>query len=144
MKYALPCQSLEDRRLLVVRIADAQIQHLVETSRPEQRLVKQVWSIRCADDEHTTASLLPVAHAIQLSKQLRDDSVHNAATIALISTLRRNGVQLVEEHDTRPCISRALKDAAHVRLGLTNVHVKQFWSFDGEEVDTELCSDCLG
>ena len=110
----LPRQRLQNRRLLLMCIADAQIEHLIEAPRPEQRLVQQVRTIRRSNHKHAPATLLPIAHPVQLRQQLRDDAVHDPAAVALVPALRGHGVQLVEEDDAGSCITRALEDSADV------------------------------
>jgi hypothetical protein len=61
---SLSCQGLENGSLLLVRVADAKVKHLVESSGSQQSLIKQIWTVRSADDEHSTASVLAIAHAI--------------------------------------------------------------------------------
>lgn len=124
-------------------VADAEIQHLVEATWSQQRLVQEIRPVRRANDKDATAVLVPVAHAVQLRQQLRDDTVHDASAVALVSTLRSHGVQLVKKDRAWPGIARPLEHPSDVRLTLTDVHVEQLGSFHREKVQTELRSDRL-
>jgi hypothetical protein len=127
-----------------VRIADAKIQHLVETARSEQCLVKQIGSVGCSNDEDAASALFTVAHTVQLGEQLRDNAIHDTAAVALIATLGCDRVKLIEEDHAGPCVSSTLEDTPYIRFRFANVHVKQFRSFDREEVEAELRRDSFG
>lgn len=47
-----------------MRVANAQIKHLVKPARAEERLVQQIRAIRSANDEYSAAALFAIAHAI--------------------------------------------------------------------------------
>lgn len=64
----LPRQCLQDCRLLLVRVANAQVQHLVEATGSQERLIQQVGSISRSDHEHASAVLVAIAHAVELGE----------------------------------------------------------------------------
>jgi hypothetical protein len=126
-----------------VCIAHTKVEHLIEATRAEQRCIQQIGTIRRADDEYATAAIIAIAHSIQLCEQLGHDTIHDTSTITLVTTLRRDGVELIEEDNAGPRVARPLEHTAHVRLRLSNVHVEQLWALDGEEVERELSRDGL-
>lgn len=121
--YVLPSDGFQNLQLLVLRVCDPKVQHLVESTRAEQCRVEQVGPVGRADDEHTAASLATARHAVQFSEELGNDPVHDAAAVALVAALRRNRVEFIEEDDAGACIPRLLEDPPDIGLGLANVHV---------------------
>ena len=111
-----------------MRVANTQVKHLVEASGSQKSLVEQIWSVCGANDKNATTAVFAITHAIQLSKQLRYDTIHDSATVALVATLRCNRVQFVEENNARSCIPGTLEHSSHIGFRLTNVHVEQLWS----------------
>jgi hypothetical protein len=127
-----------------VGVGDAQVEHLVEPSRPQQRRVEEVRPVGRADDEDAAAVAVPARHAVELRQQLGHDPVHDAAAVPLVASLGGHRVQLVEEDDAGPSVAGALEDAAHVGLGLADVHVEELGALDAEEVEAVLGGDGLG
>ena len=138
-------ERLQDAELLPVRRAHAQIEQPVEPPGAQQRRVEQVRPVGRAYDEHLVpAPARGRGDAVELGEELGDDAVHDAARVAVRAALGRDRVELVEEDDAGPGVARALEDAAHVRLGLADVHVEQFGPLDGEKVERARGRDCLG
>ena len=131
-----------------MRVRNAQIQHLIESTGSKQSLVKQIRPIRGANDKYSTSAsttlFIAIAHAVQFGEKLADNAVHDASTISLIPTLGRDRVQLIKEDDAGPCISCALKDTSHIRFALPDVHVQQLRTLHGKEIQAELGGDGLG
>jgi hypothetical protein len=92
-------------------IRDTKVQHLVKSPRSQQGLIKQIGSVGSTNDEN---ALSPITHTVKLSKQLADNTVHYTATIPLVATLRRNGVQFIEEHNARSGIASSLEHASYI------------------------------
>ena len=130
MELELARERLEDVELRVVRRAHAEVEHAVEPPRPEQRGVEQVRAVRRADDEDVRARAPAAGEAVELGEQLRDDAVHDAARVAVVAALGRDGVELVEEDDAGSGVACALEDAPDVRFGLADVHVEELGALD--------------
>jgi hypothetical protein len=64
-EHLLSCQRLQDRRLLVVCVADTQVEHFIESSRTQEGLIEKIRTVGRADDENASASIFTVAHAVQ-------------------------------------------------------------------------------
>ena len=62
----------------------------------------------------------------------------------MVASFWSHGVQLIEEDYARASVASSLEDAADVRLGLSDVHVQQFWTLDREEVERARGGDRLG
>ena len=103
-------------------------------------MIKQIGTISRADDEDAFTA---IAHTVELGEQLRYNTVHDAAAIALVSTFRCHRVQFIEEHNAGASVAGSLEDTPDVGFRLTNVHVEQLWALDTEEVERKLCSNGL-
>jgi hypothetical protein len=128
--------------LLLVGVRNTKIQHLVESTGTQQCRIQQIRPVGRSNDKHASG-ILSARHAVQLSQQLRHDTIHDTAAISLVASLGRHGIQLVEEDDAGARVAGALEDAPHVGFGLTNVHVEQLWALDAEEVEAVLGGDGL-
>lgn len=146
-------EGLEDAQLRLVRVAHAEVEQLVESAGTEERGVEQVWPIRRADHEDVAAAAaapVPVPRrggrggdAVEFGEELRDDPVHDPARVAVRAALGRDRVQLVEKDDAGAGVARTLEHATDVRFGLSDVHVQQFGTFDGKEVQRARGRDRL-
>lgn len=124
-------------------IRHTQVQHLVETARTQEGLVEQIGSVGGTNDKDA-AGIVTARHAVELGQQLRHNTVHDTATVALVATLRRHGIQFVKEDDAGAGVAGALEHAAHIGFRFTNVHVEQLGTLDGEEVEAVLGGNGLG
>ncbi len=65
------------------------------------------------------------------------------AVVATTLTLTSNRLDFVEEDDTWACCSCSSEDVSDCSLGFTDIHVEEFGSFDGEEVEADFSCHCL-
>lgn len=94
--WRLPEVSFEDGHAgLLIRQWD--VDKLVQTTRPEDGRVYDIWSVGGTDDEN----VLLAGHTIHLGQNLINDTVGRSTTITHASTTGfSNGVQLIKEEHT--------------------------------------------
>lgn len=85
---------------LLVRQRD--VDELIQTSRPQDGRVNDVWSVCGTNDE----DILLAGHTVHLSQDLVDDAVSCSSTISHVATSGLGyGVQLIKEQDTGSCLT---------------------------------------
>lgn len=108
---------------------------LVQTTRAQQSRVDQVRARSCG--KHVDA--IQALCAVHLGEHLVDHTVGD--TGAVMSTLRCDRVELVEEQDTWLCGGCTLEEIAHRLLRGTNVLVENLRTLDTDKVEACLLRD---
>ena len=92
---------------------------LIQAARSHERRIDDVRSVRRANHEDV---LLQPTPSISVNIWLITRSAAPPPLVRRAAALPRDGVQLVEEQDTRRAASSLLEDVSHVRLGLAEPH----------------------
>jgi hypothetical protein len=119
IRLKLPRKRNQNLLLLLMRLSHIQPDQFVKTPRPQERLVEQIWAVRCSYHKHIRSLLRPV----QLRKELTHNSVYNAAGVRATPSSWSQGVDLIKEQDTRLRLPRPLKHIPYILLAFADVHV---------------------
>ncbi len=128
---------LEDLEAAVL-VRDADLHLPVEASRPAERGVQRVRTVRGADDDDLAARLQPVHQG----QQLGDDAPLDLARHLV--ALRGDRVDLVDEDDGGSVLLGLAEDLAEVLLALSVELRDDLWAGDGGEVRLGLARDRAG
>lgn len=111
---------------------------LVDSTRPQESHVDEVWPSSGRHDEDAVAAL----HTVKITEELVDYSISDGSLIG--ASLGHQRVKLVEEEDARLLRHGFLKQFAHILLGSTNVLVEQLGTLDTNEVHAEALRNGSG
>lgn len=106
------------------------VDELIQTTGTQQSRVDLIGTVGSADDEY----VLLCVHTIHLSKNLVQNTVTSTSTIASAGSTRfRDGVQFIEEHDTRCRRAGLVEDVTDVGFGFTEPHSEKFGTLRSRE-----------
>ena len=113
----------------------------VETARAQQRWVQDVWAVGRGNQNDALA----VAEAIHFHQQLVQGLLtFIVSTASAGATLAANGINLIDEDDTRTIFLRLLKQVTHARCTNTDEHFHEVRARDGVERNARLTCNGAG
>lgn len=114
------------------------VNQLIESSRPQQRRIDLVRTVRSPDNEH----VLLCVHAVHFSEDLVENSVACFAAAAGSAAGFGDGVEFVKEHDAGCSGAGFVEDVADVGFGFAEPHGQEFGAFDADEIGLAFVGDC--
>lgn len=73
---------LDDLDPILLGLGDSKINLLVESSRPQDRRIQQIWTISCSDDEDLVGRC-----CVHLLQQLCHNAIHYLVRVSTVSSL---------------------------------------------------------